>query len=133
MQSHASPGKCAATRRDGRPCQAPARPGAAWCIHHDPALAAQRDGWRRAGAEGKRTVNRVARQLPAGIRDVQDRLLATLAKVEAGEMEPRVAHAIAAVSRAYLQTWQDVELERRLAELERAAGLTEGASHDPAH
>jgi hypothetical protein len=49
----ASP-RCAATKKDGRPCRALARTGSYWCIFHDPSLAAEAAAARRLGGEHRR-------------------------------------------------------------------------------
>jgi hypothetical protein len=64
-----------------------------------------------AGAEG------------AGPRDLAGVLSRAVRRVEAGELEPNRATALATLARALVGAWQAGEAEERLRRLEVAAGL----------
>ena len=112
--------------KDGGPCGAQARPGGAWCNWHDPDLEGERVAWRRKGGEGRSTANRAGKRLPKTLQDVQGALLRALAAVEAGELEPARANAMAGLGRAVVVVTEYATLESRIADLERAAGIAEG-------
>jgi hypothetical protein len=83
----------------------------------------------RKGGEARSAVRRAARlwadkgeqiepaNLPAMLR-------ATMVDVRAGIVEPGVAQAIASLAKTSVALATDLELESRLAALERAAGIT---------
>ena len=118
---------CEATNRDGSPCGARARPGSRYCPWHDPALAGERDRWRRNGGAGRSRASRAAKRLPPDLRDVQASLLRALRAVEAGELEPQRASAMSALARTILTVMEHGAMELRIQELERIAGIEEAA------
>jgi hypothetical protein len=67
-------------------------------------------------------VKRLRRQC----RDVLDTVSRALVGVEAGMVTPAVAHAIAALSHAYLAVYETSEVESRIAALEEQAKNFEG-------
>lgn len=116
---------CSGRNRGGEPCNAQAwRDGL--CRWHHPDLAEDRAGWRRKGGEGRSTAARVHKRLPKTLLDVQGALLRALAAVEAGELEPARANAMGSLARALVVVTEYAMLEDRVAELERAAGISEG-------
>ena len=116
---------CMGRNKDGGPCGAQAlRDG--WCRWHHPDLDAERAEWRRKGGEGRSTANRAGKRLPKTLQDVQGALLRALAAVEAGELEPARANAMAGLGRAVVVVAEYATLETRIADLERAAGIAEG-------
>ena len=118
--------RCSATTQGGAPCNAQAwRDGL--CRWHHPALEDDRAAWRRRGGEGRSTANRAGKRLPKTLLDVQGALLRALAAVEAGELEPARATALGSLARALVTVTEYATLEGRIAELERAAGIGEGA------
>ena len=117
--------RCSGTNRDGAACRAAARPGAAWCLAHDPARVADLAAWRRKGGHGKSNAARARKALAGDARDlvgVMASLLAAMGKVERGELEAGPANALANIARAVVAVAGAADFERRLAELERAAG-----------
>ena len=117
--------RCTATAASGAPCNAQAwRDGL--CRWHHPALAAERAAWRRRGGEGRSTANRAGKRLPKTLLDVQGALLRALAAVEAGELEPARANAMAGLARALVTVTEYATLEQRIAALEEAAGVGGG-------
>ncbi len=121
MQTH-----CKATTKSGAPCAAqPIRPSG-YCWVHDPQCAEQQAAWRRKGGQSRSNRRRALAKLPdelMGLRDVQAMLCLTLRAVIAGRLEPGVGNAAASIARAIAALAQAGDIEERVAELERAAGL----------
>jgi hypothetical protein len=114
--------ECSATRKDGRPCTAPALPGEVHCFGHSPGLAAQRAAGVRRGGQHKASIVRLKRLAPPALVSVFDRLDQTLDQVLAGDLDPKIATAAAQVARAMVATVQHGEHEERLRQLEGRAG-----------
>lgn len=110
----------------GAPCSAQPQPGSPWCLWHDPAREAERATWRRQGGRGKANVVRAAKRLPQDVKDTLGVLLRTLGRLEADEIEPGRAHAIASVARAIVTAHETASLEARLEALEAAVGAQKG-------
>lgn len=109
---------CTAVRADGTPCRAPALgPGRA-CFAHDAAAAAAREAGRRKGGRQRSNLARVGRLGPARLRGLYERLEQGLEKLEAGELEPRRASAVAALAGAMIKCLTTGELEERVRALE---------------
>ncbi len=117
--------RCLGRNRDGSPCSAQPRAGG-YCLWHDPAGAADRAEWRRRGGQGRSHLSRAGKRAPKTHRDVQEALLRAMAGVEAGELEPARATALATLARAFLAVAEAGELEARLTELERRAEAAAG-------
>ena len=117
--------RCSAQTRDGNPCSARPLPGSDRCPWHDERLAGRRREWSRRGGVGRSNASRARRSLPAAL--TSEELLATLSqaitKVERGELEAGPANAIASLARAMNAIRETTEIERRLADLEAAAGI----------
>jgi hypothetical protein len=113
--------KCRATRVDGSPCTAERRTGREWCVFHDPDLAERRQEGRRRGARESNR-NRKARTLPpdspdaplSGVPEVASMLAATINSVRRGEIDPRTANCIAALSNSLLRALQGADPDRQL-------------------
>ena len=120
---------CTATTRSGHPCRSFAVSDAGYCQAHDPARATAHRAAMRKGGEARSAVRRAARlwadkgeqiepaNLPAMLR-------ATMVDVRVGTIEPAVATAIAMLAKTSVALSHDLEMEARLAALERAAGIT---------
>ena len=111
--------KCIATNKDGRPCSAQA-----WqdglCRWHHPALEAERMAGRRKGGQARSNAARARKALAGDIRDMADvktRLVMALTKVEAGELEPGPANAMANLARAIVAVAGVADFETQLAEM----------------
>ncbi len=111
-------GRCKGQTRTGEPCSAQPRPGRPWCAWHDPELASEQASWRAKGGAERSNARRAGKALPRDLQDVRDALLRALSGLEAGEVEPRVAGAMAAVARAVCHVQEVGDLERRLTEME---------------
>ena len=125
MQADTTP--CKGSRKDGAPCRSPILCADGYCYLHDPANRPRLREIHAAGGRGKASAARVARLVPSTLRPVLDQLLAALAKVEDGRLEPRQAAALAALASAIVRVYQAGTLEERLQALEAAqAGAAAG-------
>ena len=109
--------RCNATRRDGQPCTGLARPSG-YCFYHDPALAAKRADGRRRGGQKNSHVARFQKKAPQELRDVLDQLLQALEETYGGQLEPRVATAMATLCGAIVRVYELGELAVRVQALE---------------
>jgi hypothetical protein len=110
--------RCQGTNKQGEPCRARPIKGRPWCLKHDPLLANERRAWERAGGKGKSNTARAAKRLPADLQDTLKTLYRALAALEAGEMEPARASAMANVCRAIVTVFEMGDAERRIADIE---------------
>lgn len=118
--SNAKHRPCAATRRDGAPCRAPALPGRAHCFAHDPARQEAQRAARSKGGRGKATAARAGKLVPATLRPVLDGLLDVFDEVKAGNLDPKVGTALGSIAAAIVRVFQSGALEERLQALEAA-------------
>jgi hypothetical protein len=109
--------RCNETRRDGQLCMAAARPSG-YCFAHDPALAEARANARRRGGYGCSIAARLRKKLSPDLSDVLDQLLQALEETYGGQLEPRVAMAMAALCGAIVRIYQLSELAVRVQALE---------------
>ena len=116
---------CRARNQAGAPCSA-----AVWqdhlCRWHHPGLEAERREWSRRGGRGKSNRARARRSLgdeAMTLGEVKGVLCRALRRVEAGQLEPGPANALASLARAITQVTEVSEIEERVAELEHQAGL----------
>ena len=109
---------CQATRKDGQPCTVRAVAGSVWCFAHDPTRAAQRDEARRRGGRGKGRTARAEKLVPSTLRPVLALLLDAFGETHRGELDPKVAGALAALAGAVVRVYQAGQVEDRLSELE---------------
>ncbi len=117
--------KCKAPNRAGGPCGAQHyRDG--WCRWHHPELEAQRQAERAAGGQARSNKVRARKQLAHAVMSIEDMdafLCTSMVKVAAGRMEPNVGSAIATLAKTITVIRTAGEVERRLEELERQAGM----------
>ncbi len=94
-------------------------------------LAEARAAWRRKGGTQRSNAARARKSLLGDARDlagVQATLLAAMAKVDAGAMDPGPANALANLARAIATIAERVDFEQRLAALERRAASVRDVS-----
>jgi hypothetical protein len=99
-------------------------PGLDRCFAHAPELEAKRHAGRVEGGINKRTENRALKRLPGTLKDSLAVLYRTLHGLESGDIEPARATAIAAVSRAIVNTFEAGQVEARLDALETRVNAT---------
>jgi hypothetical protein len=123
--------RCKATTVSGAPCSAqPVRPSG-YCYWHDPGASADRAEGRRQGGKARSNASRARKRMAAEALtpgELQGYVAVALKGVMVGSITPGVANAVASLARAVVAVREAVELESRLEELERAAGIDRRAS-----
>jgi hypothetical protein len=109
--------RCTATRRDGSPCRGDAIHGGQCFAHSDALQRARREGQRKGGRNSAK-VTRLRALVPPRLLTVYDQLEAALADVLDGSLDPKQAHAAAALARALVAVLSAGELEQRVRDLE---------------
>ena len=114
--------RCNATRRDGQPCAAAARPSG-YCLAHDPALAHARAQGRHGDGANRSHATRLPAAvppdaMPARLREVLNQLIWALDETYGGQLEPQVARAMATLSGAIVRMYEIGELAGRVQALE---------------
>jgi len=114
---NAGPALCTARRRDGEPCRAVGtRDGL--CMAHSPALREKAQEARKAGGHNSARAKRLGRLVPPRLMAVYDTLELALGQVYRGEIDPRVATAMASLAGAMVKVLTSGELEQRVRLLE---------------
>jgi hypothetical protein len=108
---------CTAIRKDGKPCQAQATKSGL-CLAHDPSLEEKRRAARKTGGRNKARIARLGKLVPPRLIAVYDHLEEALGQVHKGELDPRVATAMAALAGAMVRVLTSGELEERVRKLE---------------
>ena len=128
--------KCNAITKAGKTCQGNPLPGRPYCYAHDPERAEERALANKAGGYNRADHRRVIKywaafgeEMGRRPKDIPAILLSCMGMVYDRKMTPGEATAIAHVARTAVQIAQSVELEERMAALERAAGLSVGPSN----
>ena len=117
--------RCAATRRDGQPCAAPALAGGRFCFTHDPDRETERQAARERGGRNRATAIRVeSAPLPSYQRPVLAVVVRALVDVRDGRLSPAQASAMAALAGVAIKLVTAAQFEERLSALE---GQREGA------
>jgi hypothetical protein len=96
------------------------------CPWHSPELAERRAEWSRRGGVNSSNKARIRKQLPDATlspTELQGLLSKALRDVLTGKLEPGPANAAGGLARALVTIRESAELEQRLSELERAAGI----------
>ena len=105
--------RCPAVKKDGRPCNAKVAING-YCIGHAPAAQEA----RRKGGKGTSRASRAMKLAPVALRPVFERLRDALGEVHQGELDPRVATAMASLAGAMVRVLTAGELEERVRALE---------------
>lgn len=106
--------RCAAVRKSGEPCAGRPLAGSPYCFAHAPGANAN----RAKGGRATRKSERAVRYLPDRLRPVSALLAEALEEVHAGDLDPRVASAMAALAGALVRVYTAADFEARLAALE---------------
>ena len=122
--------RCNALTKEGRPCRGRVLPGRSYCMSHDPEHADQRAAGQRKGGEARANARRAAKAWAAmGEQITPDQLpgilRACMFSVKTGALEPAQATAIAGLARTAVSITNEIELEQRIAALERASGVNQ--------
>jgi len=111
---------CKAKTRGGTRCKAKPLTGSSYCFVHDPALAVRRTEWRRKG--GSRSKRRERREQATALQTSQEirRFLGRIIEdVQAGEVAPSEANAIARLCNLQLRAIGQSQFEERLDSMEQ--------------
>ena len=117
---HSDSQRCPAVRKDGKPCTAKGVV-AGYCIGHAPSAQEA----RRKGGRGTSRVARVMKLAPTALRPVFERLRDALVEVHLGELDPKVATAMASLAGSMVRVLTAGEMEERLRILEDRASNNE--------
>jgi hypothetical protein len=85
---------------------------------HSPTLREKAQSARRAGGYNSARAARLGKLVPPRLMSVYDRLEEALRQVHQGELEPRIAQAMAALAGALVKVLTSGELESRVRALE---------------
>lgn len=88
---------------------------------HSPTLREKAQEARRAGGYNSARAARLGKLVPPRLMSVYDRLEEALGQVHQGELEPRIAQAMAALAGAMVRVLTSGELESRVRALEAAS------------
>lgn len=114
--------RCAGTRRDGSPCQAPVLGQGTYCFAHAPDQAEKRAAARQRGGRHSASLVRLRHLVPPKLLTVYEQLEAALQEVHDGTLPPSRGVAMAAIARAMVAVFTSGEQEERLRRLEGRAG-----------
>ncbi len=117
---------CEAAKADGSPCNSFALPDRGTCFAHTREMQERATEARRRGGQNTSRAARARKALPRGMTDVQDRLMEALAQVHEGQLDPRIATAMASLAGALVRVFEVGELTVRLEELEAQVERREG-------
>jgi hypothetical protein len=113
--------QCAAIKSNGERCRGTVIEGSNFCFSHDPKLRQRKLEGNARGGHNRSSLVRMQQLVPPRLPSVYDRLEQALTDVHKGRLDPRVAHAMAALAKAMVSVIQAGEVEQRLRDLEEAA------------
>tara|TARA_R110000824_G_scaffold147475_2_gene316921 strand:- start:743 stop:1117 length:375 start_codon:yes stop_codon:yes gene_type:complete len=106
--------KCNATTKKGAACTVPVKKGEEVCVFHTK----DADENRSLGGKQSALVERAYKSMPAGFRGITDGLRGSFFDVLEGNLDPRQAHAAAAVATALIKTAEFALMEQRINSIE---------------
>ena len=120
--------KCQFKKGKGKTCSANAQVGKAFCVFHDPAMAAKVQKARQAGGVSRaRKIATLAAETPdhplGDTKDVSALLAVSINQLRRGQLDPRMANAIGYLSSVLLRSLEQGSIEERLAKLEAILGM----------
>jgi hypothetical protein len=118
--------QCQGTSRNGQPCSAHVYEGDSFCRWHDPGRADERKAWAEKGGRNRSNRARARKQLAdqaMSIDDLDALLCLAIKQVSVGRMEPGVGSSMANIAKTITTIRSAGDFEKRLEELERAAGV----------
>jgi hypothetical protein len=110
--------QCRALTKDGQRCRGNVVDSEGFCFSHSPQLAEQRRKGCSQGGKHKSSIVRLEKLMPERLAPVYSRLEEVLDQLHRGCLDPKVAHAMAAVARVMVSVLQVGEMEERLRTLE---------------
>ena len=121
--------QCRREKRDGSDCRARALIGKDYCsLHAEPGRAAElgRKGGRRRAIYAPDRLKDFA--APKDAADLRDLLAQSIIEIRAGVLDSKLANAISYLGMGFLRAVELADLEKRLVELERQNGISDGNS-----
>lgn len=109
---------CNGIKQDGRRCTCPVVLASGFCFAHDPARREDADAGRRAGGRGRSNAARLQKNISPRVSAICDKLEPLIDQLRKGEVDPRVATAMASVARTMVQLESSAGVEERLRALE---------------
>ena len=105
--------KCRGICKSGSPCKSAVLPGRPFCLFHDPEAAALRQAGSAKGGRNRANVQRAKAQIPDALTPGQlaGWLSLLFKRTIAGQTEPKIAHAAAAVARVLFDVRTAVAVE----------------------
>lgn len=120
------PVTCSAITKGGSRCSRPALAGKQHCLMHDAGSIELRREASRKGGYARSNAERARKALLPAL--TSEDLLVTLSEVirkaEKSEIEPGVVNCISGAARTMNEIRKSTEIERRIEELERVAGMS---------
>jgi hypothetical protein len=117
--------QCQARSRTGEPCSAYVAPGKTYCVWHDPDRAGEMHEARQRGGRNKSREARARKLLAKGLGtlgDVNDVLKLAMLDCQNGNLDPKIANAMANLAGRIKDLSIGAELEARIDELQRQTG-----------
>ena len=120
--------KCQFKKRKGKACSANAQVGKAFCVFHDPAMAAKVQKARQAGGVSRaRKIATLVAETPdhplGNTTDVSALLAISINQLLRRQLDPRIANAVGYLSSVLIRSLEQGSLEERIAKLEAMLGL----------
>lgn len=109
---------CTGTRSDGSPCTSAIVLPSGKCFAHDEGRRADRLAASARGGAGKSRIARVEKLVPGTLRPVLGLLLDALEETKAGDCDPKVATALAALAGAITRVYSSATVEQQIGDLE---------------
>jgi hypothetical protein len=88
------------------------------CAMHDEDRQAEVAAMRAKGGRSKSRIARVEKLVPATLRPVLSLLLDSLEETRRGEMDPKIAGALAALAGAVVRVYSSATVEQQIADLQ---------------
>src|SRR5829696_1164137 len=108
---------CRGQRRDGQACTSPLVGADGFCFAHSPSKQTERAAAQGRGGKHRANAVRLRSLCPPKLVPIYEQLEAALGEVHAGQLDPKIAGAMAALARALVAVLQAGEVEQRLREL----------------
>ena len=109
---------CIATKLNGEPCTRWVVRNSSYCISHAPEYAEKRAEGSKRGGYNRANIRRLSKLFPTRLIPIWERLERALEETHSGELDPRIATALAQLARAMVAVLQAGEVEQRLRHLE---------------
>jgi hypothetical protein len=108
------PATCQGIRKDGRPCDLRIVADSGYCWAHNPAYAEA----RRRGGQNKARTRRAEKLVPSTLRPVLTTLLDVLEETRRGDLDPKIAGAVASVAGAIVKVYSSATVEQQIVDLQ---------------